>query len=202
MNYTTVERDFVERSLEILRQYDEYVIPNSPPDKEHEVTLLLNCLLGLIVVPFEHLKRAQSTRKCREGPRFPVVCAVDETPISELQPEWGLARLEIGRFVNYDGKTVDRDEATLRQVVAMFRHSMAHGRFGDGAARSTPLGLSVRYDASPSNPIESVIIEVNFVNQHNKTDFKAMIPVDDLRKFATTFAETFLREFRVKASAG
>jgi len=194
MRFETVERDFVERSLEVLRQYDKYVFPNVPPDKQYEVTLLLNCLLGLIVVPFEHFKRLQKNRR-------PRVCAVDQTPISELEPEWGLAHLEILRFVD-GGKSVGSDAAILQDIVAMFRHSMAHGRFGDGARHRTPLGLSVRYDASPSNPIESIIIEVNFVNEYNKTDFKGRIPVDDLRKFATTFAETFLREFRDKATAG
>lgn len=42
--YKQQERDFIERTLNILEQYDSLNVP----EKEHyEVTLLINCMVGL-----------------------------------------------------------------------------------------------------------------------------------------------------------
>ena len=135
MRYEAVELDFVKRSLEILQQYDRLVRPNIPSDQHYEVTLLLNCLLGLVVLPFEHSKRAQNKD-------LPCVCDGDEKRISELDPVWGLDKLKIEKF-RLRGDVIDPENATLRQIVAMFRHSMAHSRFGDGARMLRPQGISV-----------------------------------------------------------
>jgi hypothetical protein len=186
MQYENVERDFVKRSLELLRQYDEYVLPSVPVDQHYEVTLLLNCLLGLIVLPFEYSKRVQNNL------RFPRVCDDDRRTISELDSSWGLDRLKIYRFL-LNGKIIKPEEATLRQIVAMFRHSLAHSQFGDGSHNGKPVGLSVTYDVTPYDPIKSVILEVNMVNEYkNQVEFVASIPVNALRQFATCFAISFL----------
>jgi hypothetical protein len=48
MGYTIQEKDFVKRTKEIIQQYDNVVVP----DKErYEVTLLLNCMVGLLILP-------------------------------------------------------------------------------------------------------------------------------------------------------
>ena len=181
MEYKIVERDFVDRSLLLLKQYDKLVKPSTHPTEHFEVTLLLNCLLGLIILPFEHLKREQKNN------RFPKICNEDETPIHKLDSEWGLNELKISKIVIGNNK-LSRDETTLRKIVAMFRHSMAHALFGDGNKTPKPLGLSVAYQG------EGVITEVNLVNRYRSTEFIASIPVESLRKFTTKLATTFLNE--------
>jgi len=187
MRYTTVEKDFVRRTLEILDQYDRLVRSSVPLGEQYEVTLLLNCLLGLVILPFESQKRVQG------NPRFPKICERDDTIISELSPEWGLDQIVIEHF-QLDGRQVTEADTTLRQVVAMFRHGLAHSQFGDGSRRRAPQGLSVRYQTVEHNPIESVILQVNLVNQHRETRFEASMPVGALRRFAVALATAYLKE--------
>jgi hypothetical protein len=49
--YYQFERDFIRRTLKRLDQYAELVLGRVAPDNEYEVTLLMNCLLGLLVYP-------------------------------------------------------------------------------------------------------------------------------------------------------
>lgn len=186
MEYEIVERDFVVRSLLLLEQYDKHVKPSTLPEKHFEVTLLLNCLLGLIILPFEHLKRKQNNQ-------FPKICEGDETPIHTLDNEWGLNKLEISKIV-MKNKILSQDDITLRVIFAMFRHSMSHSRFEDGNKHPTPDGLSVAYEGTKNNPLESVISKVNLNNKYKNTEFRASIPVESLRKFTTKLATTFLNE--------
>lgn len=46
--YLQQESDFIKRTLIIISQYDELDLPKN---KKFEVTLLLNCLVGLIILP-------------------------------------------------------------------------------------------------------------------------------------------------------
>ena len=52
MEYVNLEIDFIDRTLKILKQYEDRLA-----EKEHnerfEITLLINCLLGLLIVPKE-----------------------------------------------------------------------------------------------------------------------------------------------------
>jgi len=185
MEYEIVERDFVIRSLSILQQYEQHVKPSTPTDKHFEVTLLLNCLLGLLILPFEHLKRKQNNIE------FPQICKEDDTPINKLDSKWGLNELLVSKIV-LRGNALSHKDTTLRIVVAMFRHGMAHALFGDGNKK--PLGLSYNYRGAINNSSESVIYEINLINKYRETEFIASIPVEYLKKFVIRFASTFLRE--------
>ena len=186
MEYKIVERDFVMRTLEIVKQYNQYVSPSIPSDKRFEVTLLLNCLMGLVVLPFEQKKRLQNDTQ------FPILCNGDDVDITKLNNEWGLNNLSISKF-SIGGKPVLLGERTLRRVVAMIRHSVAHSHFGDGVKK--PMGVSVNYAETSIAPIESIIVQVYFSNMFNSTEFEALIPVSDLQKFAMNFAKIYLQEF-------
>lgn len=50
-NYKDQEFDFIERTKLIIKQYDDFQIGEK--DK-FEVTLFLNCLVGLLVLPQQH----------------------------------------------------------------------------------------------------------------------------------------------------
>jgi hypothetical protein len=51
-NYLQLETDFVYRTLELINQYEE-LKEFYPFDRQYNHTLLMNCLLGLIVLPKE-----------------------------------------------------------------------------------------------------------------------------------------------------
>ena len=53
MEYEQFERDFIQRTQRLLQQYDDHVMPAVPASEQHETTLLVNCLLGLLVLPRE-----------------------------------------------------------------------------------------------------------------------------------------------------
>lgn len=194
MRFEVVERDFIARSLALLDQYDQFVMPCVPQREQYETTLLINCLMGLVVVPFETKKRAQGGKT-----KFPKICNGDEVPIQDLGTEWGLTKLQIQRFV-VDGQRVRPSEINLRKVVAMFRHAIAHSRFRDGYGHPMPQGLSVHYTdtggdtTDTTKQIESIILEVNLVNTYSNVDFHCSIPVKGLRLFVVRLAHTILTE--------
>lgn len=188
MRFEVVEKDFVSRTLAVLDQYDQYVLPRVGHARQFEVTLLLNSLLGLIVLPVEHCIRTQKSD-------FPEIFDGDELPISQVGEKWGLSGLTIQKF-RLKGDAIDAKQVTLRQLLVMFRHCMAHGRFKDGSGIREQDGLSVRYQPMPNDPVQSLILEVKLVNRHrNVTEFVASIPVDGLRAFAKLAARSFIRDF-------
>ena len=50
-DYSHIERDFIQRTQTIIEQYEQHVQTAVSADEAFEVTLLLNCLLGLLVFP-------------------------------------------------------------------------------------------------------------------------------------------------------
>ena len=50
-NYKHQEFEFIQRTKSIIEQYDNFQIPGK---SKFEVTLLLNCLVGLIILPQQH----------------------------------------------------------------------------------------------------------------------------------------------------
>ena len=90
------EHSFMQHTLQIVRQYQG----------EYDATLLINCLLGLLVVPKEKFLEA-----------------VPEEPLSKLK-KWGIDPKSIectGR--SHDGNL--RPD-TLRGLVINLRHAVAH----------------------------------------------------------------------------
>ena len=51
MEYKQFERDFIKRTLKIIEQYNCVVEKGVLPENKFEVTLLINCLLGLLILP-------------------------------------------------------------------------------------------------------------------------------------------------------
>lgn len=191
MDYRVVECDFIERTLKIIEQYDELVMPSKPEKEQLEVSLLINCLTGLLVLPYEHQKRVQ-------GVSTPNMCSDGKTAIRDLSEDWGLSRIEIATFV-YEGRQIQKEDTTLNQTVAMIRHSIAHGKFGDGNTTRKPNGVSIQYsdlakntNSSKEEDLQSKIEKVNFVNIYGNTYFEATISVADLKIFSKKLANAVL----------
>jgi hypothetical protein len=109
MEYSDFKIDFIKRTIQIIKQYDQHVLPNVEHADQYEVTLLINCLLGLLVLPKEqHLKR------------------IPDCAIRDLNG-WGLTHRHI-LYPGYNRKCTPRsiESITVRQVVTDLRHSIAH----------------------------------------------------------------------------
>ncbi len=93
------ERAFIQRSLELVKQYEG----------PYDATLLLNCLLGLLVVPKE---------SC--------LASIPDTPISELSA-WGINPEAVRSYGS--SNRPDNDPRNLRGLVWRLRNAVAHFRF-------------------------------------------------------------------------
>lgn len=93
------ELDFMKRTLEIVEEYQG----------ELDATLLLNCLLGLLIVPKETS-----------------LLKIPKDPIRDLE-KWGISPDSIKEF----GKETKGNDnpRTLRGIVWHLRNSVAHFRF-------------------------------------------------------------------------
>ncbi|WP_418647906.1 HEPN family nuclease [Thauera butanivorans] len=101
MSYlSNFERSFSEHTLAIVEE---------GYSGEYDATLLINCLLGLLVVPKETMLHA-----------------IPDTPLSELK-KWGIEPSSIKATGQAKGKN-DPDPNTLRGLVFNMRHSVAHFR--------------------------------------------------------------------------
>ena len=185
-----VQRDFTERTLKVLLQYDDYLKKQHEKTKEVEeleVTLLVNCLNGLIVVPYEYANRDNA-------PSSVEVCKGDTNAIKDLGKEWGLNEVVIERICDFDQKTSiePTTNANLRLFVYRMRNSMAHSRFQDGT-KGIEKGIGIIYQATSFDPGRSRIEKLIFQDKENR--FATVIPVGGLRKFAEKFAKEALTLF-------
>jgi HEPN pEK499 p136 len=99
--YDDFDVDFAKRTLRIIQQYKEKI----PKGREnYEVTLLINCLLGLLVLPHAH----RTTQ-------------IPSTSIDGLT-DWGIEP----RFVQSWGKAKQGQDKTLKELIHRLRNSVAH----------------------------------------------------------------------------
>lgn len=101
-NYKQQEFDFVTRTKKILEQYDNIDFPSNGKEK-YEVTLLLNCFVGLLILPKEHWYD-----------KLPTTGEIDEN-------EWGINPAHI--------TIIDGGVKSVQKVVEHLRNSVAHYRF-------------------------------------------------------------------------
>lgn len=114
MEYKQFECDFIRRTLKIIEQYETHVETNSIINEKYEVTLLINCLLGLLVLPKERL----------------LLDKIPDIPFEKFE-EWGLPK----KFVTNWGK-IPESKRNLKTIIHRMRNSIAHFRvtsYGNGS---------------------------------------------------------------------
>ena len=99
--YQDINVDFAKRTLKIIEQYDQAKQPGS---ENFEVTLLVNCLVGLLILPHE--------RRINVIPDV----GIDELEIWNIDPS----------FITAWGTMKKGERKTLRQLVRRLRNSVAH----------------------------------------------------------------------------
>jgi len=98
--YKSQESDFISRTLSILDQYDSLKFPK---DEKYEVTLMLNCMVGLLILPqqewISHLPTELISKK-----------------------EWGIDASHISYLKIGEAKSVN-------VIARHLRNSLAHSNF-------------------------------------------------------------------------
>jgi hypothetical protein len=98
--YVNQEFDFVDRTRKIIEQYDKSAIPKK--DK-FEVTLFLNCLIGLLILPQQYW--------------------YDDLPTEIIsQKEWGISPEHISLMKQGETKNI-------KDISRHLRNSISHYRF-------------------------------------------------------------------------
>jgi hypothetical protein len=186
MQPDSIEREFVKRSLTILDQYQDIVFPGLPETENFEITLLINLLYGLIVLPFEHCRRVQ-------GVKIPKLFDGDDISILMLGPEWSLSELHIEKF-RLIGKRTPPFDATLRELIFIFRYCMYPDHYNKGSLDHFLVGITGFDQADNPNTSGSVKFEVNIANRFaSGTEFVASLPFVGLRSFARMVAKSYLQ---------
>ena len=146
MEYERHHITFISRTMQLLNQYQTSIIGKVPKSEEFEVTLLINCLLGLLIVPKEQ--------------------CYDKIPLKDFVDlhSWGI----LPEYVTLPDAQVNN----LRQLVRLLRNCTAHGSV-------TPKGNG--------REITDLIFE------DNQSDFRAIIPVKNLKLFVTKLCESVQR---------
>jgi hypothetical protein len=97
-NYKDLEADFIERTLELISQY-EIKMHEFAFEKQFNHTLLVNCLLGLIVFPKEK--------------------SFSLLPIDRLSQT-------LKKEMGISNSTFNGDDTNLKSLIVSLRHSIAH----------------------------------------------------------------------------
>lgn len=162
--YSQLEVDFIKRTLHLLESYRG----------EYEVTMLINCSLGLLVFPKEIMDRNLNYR-----------LGVHDIPVRDLDPGWGIQRHHILEM----GIRASRSEAytentfVLSQLTRRLRNALVHGHF-----RTLNEGQTY--------------LQITTLSMRDKNGFRAEIRVEDLRTFAVRLAKTILSNIEaVQATA-
>lgn len=101
-NYTDFEQDFVMRTMMLIDQYYNEVVPTKPFYEQFNYTLLINCLLGLIVMPKERALKALPADRLT----------------TEIKSKMGI-----------QNSILPGPKMTIRELIVKLRHSIAHCDF-------------------------------------------------------------------------
>jgi hypothetical protein len=169
--YEKIERDFIERTLRILDQYDELVRGHVDQAHEYEVTLLLNCLLGLLIYPQQvaHQKRMDRwlTREL----------VMDHGHVWGIKPEY--VKSAGYKSGSKDAEAISIEQLTLRNLLRQMRNTAAHASF-------SATGRALDYAQ-----IEAIV----FQSKERTDDFHLVMPVASLERFVRKLASESLKVF-------
>jgi hypothetical protein len=122
--YSDIEVDFIRRTLTVIDQYEAMVRRNVPESQQFEVTLLLNCLLGLLVYP-------QQLAKDNVRRRFDNWLTEDR--VVDVGEAWGIRPSDVQspgyKRTNDSEIRITLDQLTLRNLVRQMRNNIAHASF-------------------------------------------------------------------------
>ena len=137
-NYRQIERDFIQRTQAIIEQYEQYADTALPAEDTYEVTLLLNCLLGMLIFPQQIAAQNRGSKSWSDW--------LTQEKIYQIGSEWGIQpesvknpgtrnpnnrekkkAEEVGEQAKPVKITVE--ELTVRNLIRQMRNAAAHANF-------------------------------------------------------------------------
>ncbi|MBP6738654.1 MAG: hypothetical protein KA146_01630 [Leptospiraceae bacterium] len=159
--YKNQDFDFVFRTQQLLKQYE--IIKNGNNKEGYEFTLLMNCFVGLLIIPQQINERNRS-----EGlSPAEILSATDIVDESNFGINPDHIKISVG-FGNQNDKTI-------RNVVRHFRHSVAHSRFEVKSQYEKISSIIFRDENSAGNPT-----------------FELELSIENVLKFALKISDCFL----------
>lgn len=136
-HYKNQEFDFVNRTKTIIEQYDKLELAKA---EKFEVTLLLNCLVGLLILPQQNWFNNLPTDLVS-------------------QEEWGIRESDVSFMKNGETKTV-------KNIARHLRNSISHYRFKAFENSSNDISSIKFEDYDPSNnKTFEAIISISSIRQ-------------------------------------
>ncbi len=180
-DYAQIEHDFIERTLKVIEQYTRYVIdnPDVKDDKKFEVTLLMNCLLGLLIFPKEIAHKKQKS----------YLNWLSSELLTDVGDEWGIVSANIERDGyrrkkdnSQEWEKIEEKQIRLNDLVRQMRDAAAHSNF------------KVYDEGEKRGEIKAIIFE----DQKYKDGFKATIPVEHLKTFVNKLAQSSMDKSKAR----
>lgn len=103
------EVTFVRKTLEIIDQYQRLMSVLKPIDR-HEVTLYINCLLGLLIIPQQSILKRDN-----------------RTVSYENEEEWGINLNLVGYCPS--NTCPKHDRGSVKEIARHLRNSIGHNEF-------------------------------------------------------------------------
>jgi HEPN pEK499 p136 len=101
------EETFVRKTLEVIRQYEKHMISLEPVDR-HEVTLYINCLLGLLIIPQQSILKSYNR-------------------IMTNEQDWGV---ELDSVLFCPNNTCPKHvKGAVNEIARHLRNSLSHNNF-------------------------------------------------------------------------
>jgi hypothetical protein len=108
MGYEKQNIDFIKRTKSIIEQYDKFVMPKVGKKEQFEVTLFINCFVGLLIVPQQNW--------------------FDDIPEELISSdEWGIEPECIPVIKDKSGH--HDEEKNIKNIARHLRNSIAHYHF-------------------------------------------------------------------------
>jgi hypothetical protein len=192
-DYVNMEQDFIRRTMELIDQYDKLVKDGCiPKEDEKKVTLLLNCLQGLLIYPQQIAHHDQRNTWLTQ----------DQDLVKNAGPEWGIQTAYIkcpgytsvkerctccGRELNENKvEPIDVEKLTLRKLIRQMRNAAAHAHFSvnDGGSNSGKIRI-IEFKGEDYRSKDG---------SETKEGFHLEIPVEALQSFVCKLADSMLKQ--------
>jgi len=144
------DKEFISRTLSIVHQYDRYVMDSVPLVEQFEVTLLINGLLGLLVLPKENC-----------------YSCIPRLPVHRLT-EWGMSSDIVKKWGTRPKERDCADDFTVRELIRRMRNSVTHMNFrlnGNGKEIAR-IQFKDDYGFEASLPVDNLKVFVTHLAQH------------------------------------
>jgi len=182
MQHTHPVLDFINRTEKIIQQYD-VLRRYMPHEKSYEVTLLINSLLGLLIIPQQIANREPYKQYMQHW-------LTDKT-VARDGLQWDI-RPEFVKCPGYtsSGKPIKSlEEMTMRQLIRQMRNTAAHYNLHIlPDIRDTPAPVEIEAIRFQQ------IAEANTPPEQAEYLFKMELPVRNLKAFSLKLARETRRQ--------